>query len=138
MYIPDVLATFNNVLDYVWTVALVLPGNHSRVHVVSVTQGWKPIIVFQKHADGQSSLNWMEDTFTSEGVQKDGHDWQQSVGCAKYYIRKLLPKGGTVLDPFLGSGTTGRAALDCGCDFVGIEIEAKAFAVAQKKLQNDK
>jgi len=126
-------------LEYLWTAALILPGQHSRVHAVSVAQGWKPIVFFRKHnwddEKDRGSLLWAEDTFQSEGLQKDGHDWQQSLGCAAYYIGKLLPRGGTVLDPFLGAGTTGRAALDCGCDFIGIEVDPKAFAVAQERLQ---
>ncbi len=43
--------------------------------------------------------------------------------------------GGTVLDPFMGSGTTGVAALRAGRPFVGIEIEPKFFDMACRRIE---
>ena len=51
-----------------------------------------------------------------------------------YLCRLVTPKGGTVLDPFMGSGSTGKAALQEGFDFVGIEREGKYFEIAEKRL----
>ena len=44
------------------------------------------------------------------------------------------PEGGTVLDPFLGSGTTGQVARDNGCRFVGIELNPEYLELAKKRL----
>ena len=41
----------------------------------------------------------------------------------------------TILDPFMGSGTTGVAALRHGCNFIGIEIEPKYFAIAERRIR---
>ena len=135
MYLPGVINGLGGLLRYWWAGAVVLDGPHSRVHARRVAQGSKQLLFFVRDAFVPSE--WLEDTYQSEGEQKDGHDWQQSLGCAAYYIGKLLPKGGMVLDPFLGAGTTGRAALDRGCDFVGIENDPKAFAVAQERLRGE-
>ena len=51
-----------------------------------------------------------------------------------YLCRLVTPKGGTVLDPFMGSGSTGKAALQEGFDFVGIEREGNYFEIAEKRL----
>ena len=51
-----------------------------------------------------------------------------------YLCRLVTPKGGTVLDPFMGSGSTGKAAMQEGFDFVGIEREQNYFAIAEKRL----
>ena len=51
-----------------------------------------------------------------------------------YLCRLVTPKGGTVLDPFMGSGSTGKAALQEGFNFVGIEREEKYFEIAEKRL----
>jgi DNA modification methylase len=41
---------------------------------------------------------------------------------------------GTILDPFMGSGTTGVAALRMGCNFIGIELEPKYYEIAKRRI----
>lgn len=50
-------------------------------------------------------------------------------------LLQLVPAGGVVLDPFMGSGTTGLAALRNGCRFVGIEIDAVHFEKTCARLR---
>ena len=52
----------------------------------------------------------------------------------KYLCRLVTPKGGIVLDPFMGSGSTGLAAKDEGFDFVGIEREKEYFEIAEARI----
>lgn len=47
------------------------------------------------------------------------------------------PEGGTVLDPFSGSGTTGVVAKRLGRDFIGCEINPEYIAIAQRRLLED-
>jgi DNA modification methylase len=47
-----------------------------------------------------------------------------------------LPHGETILDPFMGSGTTGVAAVQMGRDFIGIEREPKYFDIACKRIED--
>jgi site-specific DNA-methyltransferase (adenine-specific) len=51
-------------------------------------------------------------------------------------IVRICPAGGTILDPFMGSGTTGIAALKRGRRFVGIEIEPSYFDVACRRIES--
>ena len=53
----------------------------------------------------------------------------------KYLCRLVTPKGGVVLDPFMGSGSTGMAAEDEGFDFIGIEIEKEYFEIAEARIK---
>jgi len=53
----------------------------------------------------------------------------------RYLVRLVTPPGGTVLDPFTGSGTTGIAAGLEGFDFVGIEREAEYREIAEARLK---
>ncbi|MCP4142866.1 MAG: site-specific DNA-methyltransferase, partial [Chloroflexi bacterium] len=52
------------------------------------------------------------------------------------YLCKLsrTPTGGVVLDPFMGSGTTGKAAILEGREFIGIEIDPEYFEIAKKRI----
>lgn len=53
------------------------------------------------------------------------------------YLCRLTktPSGGTVLDPFMGSGTTGIAALKEDRKFIGIELDEKYFNIAKGRIQ---
>jgi len=52
----------------------------------------------------------------------------------KYLVRLVTPKGGTVLDPFMGSGSTCMAAKDLGFDFIGIEKSEEYFKICQERI----
>lgn len=53
-----------------------------------------------------------------------------------YLIRMVTPPNGTVLDPFMGSGSTGIAAKECGFDFIGIERDAEYHEIASKRIES--
>ena len=48
------------------------------------------------------------------------------------------PKGGTVLDPFSGSATTGEVALSCGRNYVGLDLNPEYFGLAKCRVQGIK
>jgi DNA modification methylase len=50
----------------------------------------------------------------------------------------VTPKGGIVLDPFMGSGSTGKAAVREGMDFIGIERENEYFEIAEARIESEK
>lgn len=52
----------------------------------------------------------------------------------KYLCRLVTPKDGIVLDPFMGSGSTGRGAVMEGFNFVGIEIDKEYFELAKARI----
>jgi DNA modification methylase len=55
----------------------------------------------------------------------------------KYLIRLVTPKGGVVLDPFMGSGSTGKAAVREGMEFIGIEREEEYYEIARQRIENE-
>jgi DNA modification methylase len=62
------------------------------------------------------------------------HPTVKPLALMRYLVRLVTPPGGTVLDPFMGSGSTGCAAVLEGCDFVGIDITPEYVAIAQKRI----
>lgn len=64
------------------------------------------------------------------------HETQKPVGLMEHYIGNSTKRGDLVLDPFMGSGTTGVAAVQMGRDFIGIEREPKYFEIACKRIED--
>ena len=68
--------------------------------------------------------------------QKNIHPTVKPIKLMKYLCRLITPKGGTVLDPFMGSGSTGMAAKEENFDFVGIEKEEEYFNIASARIES--
>jgi len=63
------------------------------------------------------------------------HPTQKPVALLEWCI-KLCPESDSILDPFMGSGTTGVACANLGRKFIGIEIEPKYFDIACERITN--
>tara|TARA_R110000803_G_C11945729_1_gene317083 strand:+ start:71 stop:1261 length:1191 start_codon:yes stop_codon:yes gene_type:complete len=70
----------------------------------------------------------------NRGLDKNIHPTVKPVELMKYLCRLVTPKGGTILDPFMGSGSTGMAAKDEGFEFIGIEKEKEYFEIAKQRI----
>ena len=68
--------------------------------------------------------------------RKSGHPTAKPISLMRHLVRLVTPKGGLCLDPFIGSGTTGAAALMEGVDFIGMEKEKDYFEVSRARLEN--
>jgi DNA modification methylase len=67
-------------------------------------------------------------------IGKNPHPTVKAVKLMEYLIRMITPTGGTVLDPFMGSGSTGVAAVTLGFKFVGVEMDADFFKIADARI----
>lgn len=134
-WLPEVMQRLAAHLRYVWTGTLCLPGAHARIRVYKIIQGARPLLFFSN--GNYMPRTWIYDTVTSEGRQKEYHEWQQGIAPALYYIEHLTQPGELVVDPFLGSGTTAVAAKRLGRRFIGCDIDADAIASAKLRLENE-
>lgn len=66
--------------------------------------------------------------------QHSNHPTVKPVALCKWLVRLITPPNGTILDPFLGSGTTGIAAVLEGFNFVGIELDAEYLEIARLRI----
>lgn len=67
-------------------------------------------------------------------VEKTAHPCQFPVGLVQRLVKALCPKGGHVIDPYLGSGSTAVAALLEGCHFSGCDIHPKYLKIARSRV----
>lgn len=108
---------------------------------------WNKLTGNNNYADGECAWSNMAGTmriFTHQwcGAFKDSergdravHPTQKPVALIEWVI-KLAKMPATVLDPFMGSGTTGVACMNLGRKFIGIEIEPKYFDIACERIDN--
>jgi hypothetical protein len=64
------------------------------------------------------------------------HPTVKPTDLMRYLIRLVTRPGGVVLDPFMGSGSTGKAALLEGCTFIGMELDDAYVAIARARMQH--
>ena len=129
MYLPEVINRMCENLDYYWTFAVYHEGQTQIVNGINLMCRWKPVLIFQ---NGKKKIeNTFQDYFVSEQREKNGHDWQQSKSGVAYLIEMFTKKGDTILEPFVGSGTTMIAAREKGRNVIGAEIDEKTFNIAK-------
>jgi site-specific DNA-methyltransferase (adenine-specific) len=68
--------------------------------------------------------------------QRNHHPTVKPTDLMRYLCRLVTPPNGTVLDPFMGSGSTGKAAILEGFRFIGIEREAEYLDIAQARIEH--
>jgi len=71
----------------------------------------------------------------SERAQPRVHPTQKPIAVMEWAIKQLDAQG-TILDPFMGSGTTGVAAVKLGRQFVGVEIDPGYFDIACRRISD--
>jgi site-specific DNA-methyltransferase (adenine-specific) len=68
-------------------------------------------------------------------IQKNNHPTVKPVKLMQYLVRLVTKKGGLVLDPFFGSGTTGIACIKEGMNYIGIERDADYIKIANARIK---
>jgi site-specific DNA-methyltransferase (adenine-specific) len=66
---------------------------------------------------------------------KNHHPTVKPIDLMQYLCRLITPPNGTILDPFLGSGSTGKAAMYEGFNFVGIELTEEYLPIAKARIE---
>jgi DNA modification methylase len=70
----------------------------------------------------------------TERMEFNNHPTVKPIELMKYLIRLITPAGGTVLDPFNGSGSTGCAAVDLGHPYIGCELDENYVEIAKRRI----
>ena len=101
-----------------------------------IFQGGNPIEPnkYAGQQGGASRFFYCAKASKSERGDGNGHPTVKPIRLMQYLTRLITPPGGTVLDPFMGSGTTGIACKDEGFNFIGIEISEEYFEIAEKRI----
>jgi DNA modification methylase len=89
------------------------------------------------YAQDEYSRNHMGNTPDNKREPvKNNHPTVKPISLMKYLIKLITPPKGTVLDPFMGSGTTGVACAELDFDFIGIEKEPEYIKIAEARIKH--
>jgi DNA modification methylase len=139
--LPEILDIFTSKnLKYWWQIAVKHTGATKAFHQRKVFVLWKPLLWLVKGDKLSTSYpitalnDYLYDYVESKPPEKILHPWEQSPIEAQHVIKKLTIEKQIVLDPLMGSGTTGIAAINLGRKFIGIEKEEEKFKMAEERL----
>jgi len=92
------------------------------------------IIFFQK---GRRLINGKRDSnvFVYNKTGNKFHPTQKPVDMTEYMISKFSDEGNVILDPFMGSGTTGVACVTTNRNFIGMELDDDYFKIAKERIE---
>lgn len=133
-YLPEIFQLMNiNGLKYNWTLCYLTPGGQSpQLWQRKVNAFWKPVLWYVKG----NNKKWLGDVVKSDvnDNDKDFHFWGQSISGMNDLVKRVSYVGETILDPFMGGGTTGAACLYNLRNFIGIELDKDCYLTSKKRL----
>ncbi len=93
----------------------------------------------QEYTDSGSAARFFYCAKASKKDRGEGnnHPTVKPTDLMAYLCRLVTPPGGIVLDPFMGSGSTGKAAMREGFQFVGIEMDPEYLAIAEARIKHE-
>jgi len=108
---------------------------------------WTPVLLYGDDLAGFGNVNGVTkaDTYQingggSVGFQRDKdsklHVCPKPMNIMEHTVQRYTPASSTILDPFLGSGSTGVAAVKLGRKFIGIELDPQYFDIARKRISD--
>lgn len=95
------------------------------------------ILIFAKPGEPyRFGGDWRHDVYVRDKKEPTpfGHPAQKPLDAMRHLVGNITPVGGTVLDPYMGSGTTGEAALLGGRNFIGIELSQHFHTIASERM----
>lgn len=122
----------------IWHKTNPMPRN-MNLHFINSTESWVYFVYGSKtgkfNNKGKAIHDYVETSVINNGEKKHGkHPTQKPVKLMEHYIELLTDKGDMVLDPFMGSGSTGVAAMNLGRQFYGIELSEEYYKVASLRI----
>lgn len=98
---------------------------------------WQPILAYGKCPYLSSGKGRRPDTIIhTETSEKNGHPCPKPINLMKWLVTRASLTATTILDPFMGSGTTGVACVKLGRKFIGIELDPDYFEIACKRVRD--
>jgi site-specific DNA-methyltransferase (adenine-specific) len=124
----------------VWHKTNPMPRN-MNLHFVNSTECWMYFVNEGTTGTFNNANKVIHDYYeTSVTPLKEkrfgGHPTQKPIDLMNHFVRLLSNPGDVVVDPFMGSGSTGVSCEVLGRNFLGIELEPKYYEITKKRIQS--
>lgn len=125
----------------IWHKTNPMPRN-MNLHFVNSNECW---IYFLKGSrtgvfnnNGKLILDYYESSVTPQSEKRSGkHPTQKPLKLMEHFISILSNDGDTILDPFMGSGSTGVSSIKLNRNFIGIELDENYYNIAKERLKEE-
>lgn len=125
----------------IWHKKNPMPRN-MNLHFVNSNECWIYFINEKKTGtfnNEKLELDYIETSITPINEKKYGkHPTQKPIALMEHFVKLLSNENETILDPFLGSGTTAVASKKLKRKFIGIEINPEYYLISKKRVENEK
>lgn len=100
---------------------------------------WQPVMVWGKDPYLAAGMGCRADALNlNEPAKRNGHPCPKPIGFVRWLVERVtVAEDQTILDPFLGSGTTGVACVKTNRRFIGVEIEERYCEIAAKRIEKE-
>ncbi len=139
-HLPAFMDCLSKHLTYWWQFAYIMKDYQNVViWPRRMIAKWKPILWYVK-GKPKTPLGLIGkppcfDVIWGNGKNKQFHEWGQEAYLFRHIIEFFTNKGDTILDPMVGGGDCGLAALQSGRNFIGMDIDPAAIATTTKRLR---
>lgn len=117
-----------------WVGCWYRPASNSRSLLGGLCH-WSPILFYGKPRVGLDTISIHAMSWGRDPEEHGHHPTPKPVRLMRWIIEYCTAPGGTILDPFCGSGTTGVACIETGRNFIGIEINPEYADIARARCE---
>lgn len=133
--IPEIFAIMKTQnLTYWNIIAVPLQNGFARNYPRRIVYKYKPLLWFVK-GKREHGTDFLSNLVSSKKPDKNLSPYEQSPVEAEHVISRLTIEGQRVLDPMMGSGTTGITSLKLNRKFTGIDIDPETFKIAEANIK---
>ena len=124
----------------IWHKLNPMPRN-MNLHFVNSTEAWIYFTYKKKtgtfNNENKMIHDFIETSVVSNGEKKAGkHPTQKPIALLEHFVKLLSNEGDLVVDPFMGSGSTGVVCKKLGRNFVGVEFDKEYYGIAQRRIED--
>ena len=124
----------------IWHKLNPMPRN-MNLHFVNSTEAWIYFTYKKKtgtfNNENKMIHDFIETSVVSNGEKKAGkHPTQKPIALLEHFVKLLSNEGDLVVDPFMGSGSTGVVCKKLGRNFVGVEFDKEYYEIAQRRIED--